>query len=321
MSNCLTWERLRVNFNHHFFTAQAVKPAMAKAGGGAIINMGSISWQLFKLPVFESMGRKQYLTGILIELLKKYCILLIFSLNHHENLDHLFHSLIPAFFPQFVLNLAEDALLPAIFDAVALSACSRLQSFTNAPVWDIFAFSFHYRPTVSGSLHFMHVIINRLQQFCPCLALWKKSDHWIKSGFGQRKKREIRQTQRKLDIGFKQVPASFRKFFVAFGFGSSAVSARSSINSSSSSKGKAHYISDGALIVSSYEKTGRSPKDKRIVEYPDIMEDIWWGDINMGMGGNAFFKEVAKVAKASHANSHSHENHRTTWSKFPSAGW
>ena len=41
------WEKqLRVNFNHHFFTAQAVKPAMAKAGGGAIINMGSISWHM-----------------------------------------------------------------------------------------------------------------------------------------------------------------------------------------------------------------------------------------------------------------------------------
>ena len=41
------WEqRLRVNFNHHFFTAQAVKPAMAMAGGGAIINMCSISWHM-----------------------------------------------------------------------------------------------------------------------------------------------------------------------------------------------------------------------------------------------------------------------------------
>jgi len=46
--------------------------------------------------------------------------------------------------------------------------------------------------------------------------------------------------------------------------------------------------SDGALIVSSYEKTGRSPKDKRIVEYPDIMEDVWWGDINMGMDEETF---------------------------------
>ena len=46
--------------------------------------------------------------------------------------------------------------------------------------------------------------------------------------------------------------------------------------------------SSGALIVSSYEKTGRSPKDKRIVEYPDIMEDVWWGDINMGMDEETF---------------------------------
>ena len=41
------WEQqLRVNFSHHFFAAQAVKPEMAKAGGGAIINLGSISWHM-----------------------------------------------------------------------------------------------------------------------------------------------------------------------------------------------------------------------------------------------------------------------------------
>ena len=38
----------------------------------------------------------------------------------------------------------------------------------------------------------------------------------------------------------------------------------------------------GALIVSSYEKTGRSPKDKRIVEYPSIDKYVWWGNINIG---------------------------------------
>ena len=37
---------MRANFSHHFFAAQAVKPEMAKAGGGAIINMGSISWHM-----------------------------------------------------------------------------------------------------------------------------------------------------------------------------------------------------------------------------------------------------------------------------------
>lgn len=41
------WEkRLRLNLNHHFFAAQAVKSKMSHAGGGAIINMGSISWHM-----------------------------------------------------------------------------------------------------------------------------------------------------------------------------------------------------------------------------------------------------------------------------------
>ena len=39
-------ERLNVNLRHHFFAAKAVVPAMKRAGGGAIINFGSISWHL-----------------------------------------------------------------------------------------------------------------------------------------------------------------------------------------------------------------------------------------------------------------------------------
>ena len=39
-------ERMRLNLNHHFFASQAVKPKMAQAGGGSIINMGSISWHM-----------------------------------------------------------------------------------------------------------------------------------------------------------------------------------------------------------------------------------------------------------------------------------
>ncbi len=38
--------RMAVNLDHQFFAAQAVAPAMAAAGGGAIVNMGSIAWQL-----------------------------------------------------------------------------------------------------------------------------------------------------------------------------------------------------------------------------------------------------------------------------------
>jgi len=39
-------QRINVNLRHYFFGAQAVIPAMKRAGGGAIINLGSISWHL-----------------------------------------------------------------------------------------------------------------------------------------------------------------------------------------------------------------------------------------------------------------------------------
>jgi len=37
-------ENMAVNLRHHFFAAQAVAPGMARAGGGAIVNMGSVAW-------------------------------------------------------------------------------------------------------------------------------------------------------------------------------------------------------------------------------------------------------------------------------------
>jgi D-xylose 1-dehydrogenase len=39
-------ERFSVNLRHQFFAAQAVAPAMRDAGGGAIVNLGSISWMM-----------------------------------------------------------------------------------------------------------------------------------------------------------------------------------------------------------------------------------------------------------------------------------
>ena len=39
-------ERMAVNLRHQFFAAQAVVPAMKRAGGGVILNFGSISWHL-----------------------------------------------------------------------------------------------------------------------------------------------------------------------------------------------------------------------------------------------------------------------------------
>jgi D-xylose 1-dehydrogenase len=41
------WDnRIAVNLRHLFFASQAVVPGMKKAGGGAILNFGSISWHL-----------------------------------------------------------------------------------------------------------------------------------------------------------------------------------------------------------------------------------------------------------------------------------
>src|SRR5688572_20061094 len=41
-------------------------------------------------------------------------------------------------------------------------------------------------------------------------------------------------------------------------------------------------ISDtGALIAYSGAKTGRSPKDKRVVRQPQSEKDVWWGPVNI----------------------------------------
>jgi NAD(P)-dependent dehydrogenase (short-subunit alcohol dehydrogenase family) len=37
-------ERIALNLRHYFFAIQAVAPGMAGAGGGSVINMGSVSW-------------------------------------------------------------------------------------------------------------------------------------------------------------------------------------------------------------------------------------------------------------------------------------
>ncbi|KAK9469721.1 ATP-utilizing phosphoenolpyruvate carboxykinase [Lipomyces arxii] len=38
--------------------------------------------------------------------------------------------------------------------------------------------------------------------------------------------------------------------------------------------------SAGALVASSGAKTGRSPKDKRLVDEPTSTDDVWWGPVN-----------------------------------------
>lgn len=44
----------------------------------------------------------------------------------------------------------------------------------------------------------------------------------------------------------------------------------------------------GALLVYSGEKTGRSPKDKRVVRHPESEKNIDWGDINIGLDEHTY---------------------------------
>lgn len=38
-----------------------------------------------------------------------------------------------------------------------------------------------------------------------------------------------------------------------------------------------HVVSSGALATTSGQKTGRSPKDKRVVREEEFEKDVWWG--------------------------------------------
>lgn len=50
-------DRVAVNLRHQFFLAQAVTPPMKQLGGGAIVNLGSISWMIgaANVPVYATM--------------------------------------------------------------------------------------------------------------------------------------------------------------------------------------------------------------------------------------------------------------------------
>jgi len=51
--------------------------------------------------------------------------------------------------------------------------------------------------------------------------------------------------------------------------------------------------STGALVAISGAKTGRSPKDKRIVDNPESHDKVWWGKINMPLSSDSFEKNRA----------------------------
>ncbi|KAJ2383531.1 Protein kinase C-like 1 [Coemansia sp. RSA 2611] len=46
--------------------------------------------------------------------------------------------------------------------------------------------------------------------------------------------------------------------------------------------------STGALIATSGKKTGRSPRDKRVVEEASTVDDVWWGPVNKKLSEESF---------------------------------
>jgi len=65
---------------------------------------------------------------------------------------------------------------------------------------------------------------------------------------------------------------------------------------------KGSIISDkGALLVYSGEKTGRSPKDRRIVKHPDSENNIDWGNVNLPLDDHTFM--INKVRALDYLNS------------------
>jgi phosphoenolpyruvate carboxykinase (ATP) len=50
----------------------------------------------------------------------------------------------------------------------------------------------------------------------------------------------------------------------------------------------AHIAENGALVAYSGSKTGRSPKDKRVVKQSSSENDVWWGPVNIPLDPHAF---------------------------------
>jgi len=53
-------------------------------------------------------------------------------------------------------------------------------------------------------------------------------------------------------------------------------------------RGEGQIVDSGALATRSGQKTGRSPKDKRIVDMAPSSADIWWGDVNIRLSEKTF---------------------------------
>ena len=65
-------DRIAVNIRHQFFCAQAVLPGMQAAGGGSIINMGSVSWMAGQGGMAVYTAAKSAVLGLTRSLARDY---------------------------------------------------------------------------------------------------------------------------------------------------------------------------------------------------------------------------------------------------------
>jgi NAD(P)-dependent dehydrogenase (short-subunit alcohol dehydrogenase family) len=65
-------QRVAVNLKHQFFAAQAVLPGMREAGGGAIVNVGSISWMIGQGGMAAYTACKSAVLGLTRSLARDY---------------------------------------------------------------------------------------------------------------------------------------------------------------------------------------------------------------------------------------------------------
>jgi NAD(P)-dependent dehydrogenase (short-subunit alcohol dehydrogenase family) len=67
------WDnRIAVNLRHQFFAAQAVLPDMQKAGGGSIVNFGSVSWMVGQGGMAAYTAAKSAVLGLTRSLARDY---------------------------------------------------------------------------------------------------------------------------------------------------------------------------------------------------------------------------------------------------------
>ncbi|MFD1721614.1 SDR family NAD(P)-dependent oxidoreductase [Amnibacterium endophyticum] len=72
MDEALWDDRMAVNVRHHFFAAQAVAPGMRDAGGGSIVNLGSISAHIDLMDLPGYITAKAGVEGLTRTLAREY---------------------------------------------------------------------------------------------------------------------------------------------------------------------------------------------------------------------------------------------------------